>query len=152
MALFDNIKSESFYNKKNRQKDINQSQAVRKVLSTDPDSYKKPSNPVSEQAKQKLSTSARYKAVFSQGKLFSNNIANLSLDEMYYIFDDTTVDKYLKLYGNNAENAIKADEGYRPISKNLPKYLIGGGEGDLIPMDGIDLKNLYNSEAKIAEY
>jgi len=100
MGILSNTNSQFSYKGRQHTKKDQTHQAVRKVLSTDPDSYKKPSNPVSEQAKQKLSTSARYKAVFSQGKLFSPNLANLSLDEMYYIFDDTTVDKYLRLYGN----------------------------------------------------
>jgi len=86
MAFARNTNSSFLYKDKQKQQKQQQlAPAINKVLSTDPDSYKKPSNPVSEQAKQKLSTSARYKAVFSQGKLFSNNIANLSLDEMYYV-------------------------------------------------------------------
>jgi len=73
MAIFGSkTKSNDLYENKQPDKKQQTHQAVRKVLSTDPDSYKKPSNPVSEQAKQKLSTSARYKAVFSQGKLCGN--------------------------------------------------------------------------------
>ena len=75
MGLFGSKIDNKDYNRtKNYQQYDQQHQAINKVLSTDPDSYKKPSNPVSEQAKQKLSTSARYKAVFSQGnyKLYGN--------------------------------------------------------------------------------
>jgi len=107
MALFNNIKSESFYNKKNRQKNINQSQVVKKAIQADPDSYSKENNPVTEQAKQKLSTSAKYKAVFAQGGLFKSNVTNLSADDLFYIIDDTTAKEYHRLYGNNIEKALE---------------------------------------------
>jgi len=121
---------------------------IKKAVQTDPDSYSKQSNPVTEQAKQKLSTSAKYKAVFAQGGLFKSNVTNLSADDLFYIIDDTTAKEYHRLYGNNIEKALEEDDGYRHIKDKIPKYLYGGGENDLIPMDGIDFKKMYNSEAK----
>ena len=73
MAFARNTNSSFLYkNKQKQQKQQQLAPTINKVLSTDPDSYSKEKNPVSEQAKQKLSTSARYKAVFSQRKLYGN--------------------------------------------------------------------------------
>jgi len=149
MAFARNTNSSFFH--KNRQRKQTQQQidpVIKKAVQTDPDSYSKESNPVTEQAKQKLSTSAKYKAVFAQGGLFKSNVTNLSADDLFYIIDDATAKEYHRLYGNNIEKALEEDDGYRHIKDKIPKYLYGGGENDLIPMDGIDFKKTYNSEAK----
>jgi len=108
MALFNNIDSSGLY--KNRQRKQTQQQidpVIKKAVQTDPDSYSKESNPVTEQAKQKLSTSAKYKAVSAQGGLFKSNVTNLSADDLFYIIDDTTAKEYHRLYGNNIEKAFE---------------------------------------------
>jgi len=153
MAFFDKkLYSEGLHNNKQPDKKAQTHHAVKKAIQADPDSYSKESNPVTEQAKQKLSTSAKYKAVFAQGGLFKSNVTNLSADDLFYIIDDTTAKEYHRLYGNNIEKALEEDDGYRHIKDKIPKYLYGGGENDLLPLDGIDFKKTYNAEAKIAEY
>ena len=153
MALFSNIKSGNLYNNKQPNKIEGKiDPVIKKAIQTDPDSYSKEKNPVSEQAKQKLDASAKYKAVFAKGGLFKSDITNLSMDDLFYVIDDTTAKMYHRMYGNNIEKAFKADDGYRRLKDKLPKYLYGGGENDLFPLDGIDFKKMYNAEAKIAEY
>jgi len=112
MALFNNINSSGFQKNKQGNKNISQSQVVKEAIKADPESYTKPSNPVKEQIKEKLDTNAHFKGLFSQGGLFNSNTANLSMLDMPYIFSDATVDKYLRMYGNNIEGAVEVSVIY----------------------------------------
>jgi len=105
-----------------------------------------PSNPVSEQAKEKLTTSAYFKAVFKSSPAFTQKLDNLSIKDLKYIINKSTVDAYLRTSGNDID---KTDDYriYKVIKDDFPDKLIGGGQGEEELRD-IDLKKTYNSEAK----
>jgi len=113
MAIFGSkTKSNNLYKSKQDEKKQQKHQVFDQAIKADPESYTKPSNPVKEQIKEKLDTNAHFKGLFSQGGLFNSNTANLSMLDMPYIFSDATVDKYLRMYGNNIEGAVEVSVIY----------------------------------------
>ena len=77
-------------NQDKKEKDQDQTQTdVSKALEADtkPPS---PSNPVSEQAKEKLTTSAYFKAVFKSSPAFTQKLDNLSIKDLKYIINKST--------------------------------------------------------------
>ena len=53
-----------------------------------------PSKPVSEQAKEKLTASAYFKAVFKSSPAFTQKLDNLSIKDLKYIINKATVDLF----------------------------------------------------------
>ncbi len=138
---FKNIANKSIFNKNENVDDQKQSRTdVSKALEVDtkPPS---PSNPVSEQAKEKLTTSAYFKAVFKSSPAFTQKLDNLSIKDLKYIINKATVDAYLRTSGNDIN---KTDDYriYKVIKDDFPDKLIGGGQGEEELRD-IDLKKTY---------
>jgi len=101
-----------------------------------------PSEPLERQAKERLTASEYYKAIFSQNSFFGKNFSNLSISDLKYVFDEKAVNKYVRFYGNDISKAKE----FETIKDQIPHRLIGGEE--ILPYDGVDLKKTYNSEAK----
>ena len=105
-----------------------------------------PTQPIKEQAKEKLTTSKYFRAIYSKDGFTKFN--NLSINDMKYIFDNNAINYYLS-YGIEDIKNSHDYEAYRMIKNSIPRKLIGGGEDEsMIPFDKVDLKNTYNSEAK----
>ncbi len=143
---FINIIDKTGLNQDKKERDQDQTQTdIYKTFEVDtkPPS---PSNPVSEQAKEKLTTSAYFKAVFKSSPAFTQKLDNLSIKDLKYIINKSTVDAYLRTSGNDID---KTDDYriYKTIKDDFPDKLIGGGQGEEELRD-IDLKKTYNSEAK----
>jgi len=151
MGLFGSKIDNKNYNSNKQPDQQDKAHTLHKVLSTDPDlkEYTSPTYPAKEQAKEKLSVTAHYASVFKKNSPFNVSITNLTLDNLKYVFDDKTAQESAVKYGNNIDN-LKKDEGYNALARdnNLPQKLIGGGEGEVIPIEGIDFKKMYNAEAK----
>jgi hypothetical protein len=111
-------------------------------LDFNPKAYTSATYTTAEQAKDKLSTTATRKAVFKKLGLFEN-INNLDMNNLYYVIPETQKDTFnLKAGWSNKLPKDKKD------NLKLPDLIYGGGENDLIPVDGIDFKKTYNSEAQ----
>ena len=107
-----------------------------------------PNQTIKDQAKEKLTTSKYFKAIFKKPSLFDDKVNTLSIDNLKFIFDDNAVNYYNDYFGVNNVKETPDYQAYKTIKHDLPEKLIGGGEGDLLPVEGIDLKKSYNSEAK----
>ena len=84
------IMGKSIFNKNENVDNQDQTQTdVSKALEVD---TKPPSssNPVSEQAKEKLTTSAYFKAVFKSSPAFTQKLDNLSIKDLKYIINKAT--------------------------------------------------------------
>jgi hypothetical protein len=111
-------------------------------LDFNPKAYTSATYTTTQQAKDKLSTTATRKAVFKKLGLFEN-INNLDMNYLYYVIPETQKDTFnLKAGYSNKLPKDKKD------NLRLPDLIYGGGENDLIPVDGIDFKKTYNSEAQ----
>ena len=69
------------------------------LLLDNPKNYTSPSYPLSEQAKDKLTTSTYYRAIFSKGTLFSTPVNNISMDNLKYIINSAVEDNLIRVYG-----------------------------------------------------
>jgi len=87
---FINIIDKTGLNQDKKERDQDQTQTdIYKTFEVDtkPPS---PSNPVSEQAKEKLTTSAYFKAVFKSSPAFTQKLDNLSIKDLKYIINKAT--------------------------------------------------------------
>ncbi len=121
--------------------------SVEKVRSINPNTPE-PNQTIKDQAKEKLTTSKYFKAIFKKPSLFDNKVNTLSIDNLKFIFDDNAVNYYNDYFGINDVKETPDYKSFKSLKNDLPEKLIGGGEGDLLPSEGIDLKKTYNSEAK----
>ena len=149
MGMIDKFTNkDGFSTKKHRRNQDQQFNSVEKVHSINPNTPQ-PSQTIKDQAKEKLTTSKYFKAIFKKPSMFDNNKINtLSIDNLKFIFDDNAVSYYNDYFGINNVKDTSDYQAYKTVKHDLPEKLIGGGEGDLLPSEGIDLKKTYNSEAK----
>ena len=142
------IKTSDFQsNTKNYKTQDQQFNSIEKIRSINPNTPQ-PNQTIKDQAKEKLTTSKYFKAIFKKPSLFDNKVNTLSIDNLKFIFDDNAVNYYNDYFGVNNVKETPDYQAYKTIKHDLPEKLIGGGEGDLLPVEGIDLKKTYNSEAK----
>ena len=103
--------------------------------------------PIEEQAKEKLTTTGFFKAIYAKDSMLSKKFDNLELENLKYIFDNKTAEEYTRMFGNELKKSPDFKK-LKTIKDSLPETLIGGGEGDLIPIHGIDFNKTSNAEAK----
>ena len=147
MALRDKAKSQIFQKTK-KDTQISQTKNAAQVIHTINPNTPHPNQTIKDQAKEKLTTSKYFKAIFKKPSLFDNKVNTLSIDNLKFIFDDNAVNYYNDYFGINNVKETPDYKALKPLKDDLPEKLIGGGEGDLLPVEGIDLKKTYNSEAK----
>ncbi len=147
MALRNKAQSQIFQKIKKDKSQDQQFNSVEKVRSINPNTPQ-PSQTIKDQAKEKLTTSKYFKAIFKKPSLFDNKVNTLSIDNLKFIFDDNAVNYYNDYFNINNVKDTPDYQALKPLKHDLPEKLIGGGEGDLLPSEAIDLKKTYNSEAK----
>ena len=147
MAYNTNLDSR-FFQKTKKDTQISQTKNAAQVIHSINPNTPEPSQTIKDQAKEKLTTSKYFKAIFKKPSLFDNKVNTLSIDNLKFIFDDNAVNYYNDYFGVNNVKETPDYQAYKTIKHDLPEKLIGGGEGDLLPVEGIDLKKTYNSEAK----
>jgi len=141
MAFFNNFKKND-YGKKNEDSQKDQSHTtVDEVMSLDPNlrDMKDPNFTTTEQAKDKLNTTAYTKAT-------STGTTALDITNLPYVFPKRAVDNYTAYYGNDTKN-IQDFSAFNNKIK-LPQKLLGGGEDEPLIIEDIDFKKMYNGEAK----
>ena len=150
MAFYDNF-SKKNNNSANRDfesihninsKDKTADQVKQQQINADPldfneKSYTSPTYPMNEQAKDKLSAAATRKAAFAKAGMFDTKIGNLDMDTLKYVIKDTDKDRIYNLLNSN-----EIDKNNK-LGLNLPDFIYGGGENDLMPIDGIDFTKHY---------
>ena len=79
--------------------------------------------PIEEQAKEKLTTTGFFKAIYAKDSMFSKKFDNLELDNLKYIFDDKAVDDYLRMSGNELKKSSEFKQ-LSGIKNSLPDMMV----------------------------
>ena len=108
----------------------------------------KASEPIKEQAKQKLTTTAYFKSIYSKDGLFDKKFNNLDMNNLKYVFDRKSADDFMAYNGTNDIKSSEFSEFSKKVKESLPDKMVGIGENEPILVDKIDFKKVYNSEAK----
>ena len=106
------------------------------------------SEPIKDQAKEKLTTTAYFKSIYSKEGLFDKKFNNLDMNTLKYVFDRASADNFVAYNGTNDIKSTEFGEFSKKVKESLPDRMVGVGENEPVLIDKIDFKKVYNSEAK----
>lgn len=124
MAIFDKyVKTKEHNGQSQKTKEVVSGKSKSaQALDASPD-LPKSRMPIEEQAKEKLTTTGFFKAIYAKDSVFSKTFNNLELSNLKYIFDNRAIENYIRTSGNEVKKSSDFSN-LKTIKESLPDMII----------------------------